>query len=234
MQFEEKHGPPDAAILGAAQQISPYFQNALAVTRALAAGGHWQSLPQIADEGTGGAYALLSPDGRVARLSSSMEAILHCNDVLGYRNQQLVAKSPLEHAVLQRFVMQASLRQTGIATPAPLRLRGAGREHGIILRAVPLGMVGDVFDVIRPSALIVAVDLDAPLAVKLSTLRSVWGLTSREAELALLIAGGHTIDQSAHKLGMSNLTARHHLKSIFRRMEIERQADLVRLITKLG
>jgi DNA-binding CsgD family transcriptional regulator len=29
-------------------------------------------------------------------------------------------------------------------------------------------------------------------------------------------------------------TARHHLKTIFRRMEIDRQAELVRLVTLVG
>lgn len=92
----------------------------------------------------------------------------------------------------------------------------------------------ELFNRLRPVAMLVLVDLDAPMAGVADELRAAWGLTAREAELAVLIGQGCRIERAAALLGMTEGTARQHLKAIFRRMEIDHQAQLAHLVTRVG
>lgn len=60
--------------------------------------------------------------------------------------------------------------------------------------------------------------------------RSLLGLSRREAALAVLLARGLTLAQAARDLGISELTARAYLRQIFARTGVSRQADLIRQI----
>jgi DNA-binding CsgD family transcriptional regulator len=59
-----------------------------------------------------------------------------------------------------------------------------------------------------------------------------FGLTPRQAMLAVLLARGASLAQAAAALKVTVETARWHLKEIFERTNTHRQADLVRLLCK--
>jgi DNA-binding CsgD family transcriptional regulator len=58
-------------------------------------------------------------------------------------------------------------------------------------------------------------------------LRVKFGLTRREAALAILIARGLTVGQASADLGISEQTGRAYLKQIFQKAGISRQSDLI-------
>jgi DNA-binding CsgD family transcriptional regulator len=60
------------------------------------------------------------------------------------------------------------------------------------------------------------------------TLRELHGVTAAEARLALALYEGDTIDEAARKFGVSTLTVRTQLKSLFSRMGVHSQSQLVR------
>lgn len=53
------------------------------------------------------------------------------------------------------------------------------------------------------------------------------GLTSRETEVAMLIAAGHTNNSIARKLYISTHTVNTHRKNIFRKLNVNNIATLV-------
>ena len=59
------------------------------------------------------------------------------------------------------------------------------------------------------------------------------GLTPAEARLAEIIGRGHTLRAVAEMSGITYETARAHLRSVFAKLSIRRQADLVVLVTRL-
>lgn len=61
-------------------------------------------------------------------------------------------------------------------------------------------------------------------------LRITFGLTLREAALALLLARGLTLGQAAQELGVTEQTSRAYLKQVFQKTGVNRQADLVRQV----
>lgn len=63
-----------------------------------------------------------------------------------------------------------------------------------------------------------------------ASVRKLFGLTEKEAQLALSIANGHSLQETAGHLGISLNTARAHLRAIYAKTGIDRQAKLVRAI----
>lgn len=59
---------------------------------------------------------------------------------------------------------------------------------------------------------------------------SACGLTLRQAEVALLIAEGHSNPEIAGRLGISRFTARNHAEHIFARLKVESRWQVVRAL----
>ncbi len=62
------------------------------------------------------------------------------------------------------------------------------------------------------------------------SLSRLYGLTSREIELALLLSQGIGLRAAAARLGITYQTARFHLRNAFSKMDVHRQSDLVRRV----
>ena len=58
----------------------------------------------------------------------------------------------------------------------------------------------------------------------------VYGLTPAEARLASLVVDGHDPASAARALGVSANTVKYHLKTVFDKVGVGRQADLVRRV----
>jgi DNA-binding CsgD family transcriptional regulator len=61
-------------------------------------------------------------------------------------------------------------------------------------------------------------------------LRVVYGMTEAEARVTSMIVAGHSLASLARKLGVSPNTAKFHLKHIFEKVGVTRQANLMRRI----
>ena len=73
-------------------------------------------------------------------------------------------------------------------------------------------------------------DVRAPVKIDAAILKSLFGLTRRETDLAILLARGQTVAESAKLLGIAIETTRSHLKSIFAKTGVNGQAQLVRVL----
>lgn len=107
----------------------------------------------------------------------------------------------------------------------------------------------DIGLVVRPSSSHVGKEgeaLTASIAVFLSTdsleataqnvpsevIQKLFGLTPKEAMLALRLTAGESLQEAAEHLDISPNTARAHLRSIFSKTGVDRQARLVRVLLK--
>ena len=68
------------------------------------------------------------------------------------------------------------------------------------------------------------------MGVDATMLRRLWDLTAAEAQLALALADGATLEEIASRTGISQETARVHLKRTLAKSGTHRQSELVRLI----
>ena len=85
----------------------------------------------------------------------------------------------------------------------------------------------------RPAALVFLVDPDGHSAPRAAVLQSLYALTPTEGRLADELAQGCDIAAAAELMRITVQTARFHLKAVFRKTGVTRQAELVRLVLGL-
>ncbi|MGL4542989.1 MAG: helix-turn-helix transcriptional regulator [Polymorphobacter sp.] len=77
-------------------------------------------------------------------------------------------------------------------------------------------------------------DPDADIAGNRSeVLQQIFGLTSAEARVAMLLAEGDEVEAIALRQGVVTSTVRSQLKSIFQKMGVNRQLGVARLVRGL-
>lgn len=82
--------------------------------------------------------------------------------------------------------------------------------------------------------LVIATPLERDQKVDPAVLRDIFNLTLGEARLASLVGSGMTVRDAAGELGVTEGTARNVLKQVFRKLEINRQAELVHRVSNIG
>ncbi|MBO0711733.1 MAG: helix-turn-helix transcriptional regulator [Acetobacteraceae bacterium] len=105
----------------------------------------------------------------------------------------------------------------------------------VIVRAVPVSGRGP--EQLPNSNCQVAVflrDPDRHEGTERAELMASLGLTSREVSLAELLARDMSLAEAADALGITRESARTHLKHIFSKAGVRRQAELVNLIQRLS
>ena len=85
----------------------------------------------------------------------------------------------------------------------------------------------------RPAAIVFTSDPDRAPAPPEARIKLRYGLTPAETAFAIEIVKGDGIQACADRLGISRATARTHLSHIFRKTSTRRQAELVRLLSRL-
>ena len=66
-----------------------------------------------------------------------------------------------------------------------------------------------------------------------AVLCDLFALSPTEAKIAALLSHGWTIEEAAASLSLSEGTVRNHLKSVFSKTDIRRQAELAVLVAQL-
>jgi DNA-binding CsgD family transcriptional regulator len=77
---------------------------------------------------------------------------------------------------------------------------------------------------------LVAVERPAPQTLSCSQLQSRFGLTAREADVALELAHGKSNAAIAAALGISAHTARHHAEKIFLKLGVHSRGAVARIV----
>lgn len=82
------------------------------------------------------------------------------------------------------------------------------------------------------AALVLILDSAPPVKTTHADLYGLYRLTPTEARVATLLMEGETLRHCSLELGISSLTARAHLKRIFKKTRVHRQGELVALLLK--
>ncbi len=110
--------------------------------------------------------------------------------------------------------------------------RTSGHRPLTLLVSPVAGHVGDGASTAdRPVAAVYISDPERDCAGAVHVLRSLFALTSAEAEVVEMLVCGLDPMAIADRRGASASTVRQHLKSVFRKTATARQADLVKLVT---
>ena len=183
--------------------------------------------------------ALLNGGMRVRHLNRAAQEVVHrCDGIFIDANRQLESNpaSGVSQS-LSRWLTKYSdtpVTEQGHFLEGCRVERSQGKRHYTI-RCAPLLAAGSwtahdeqvryVVFIIDPSA------LQLPSAARLVDL---FGLTPAQAKIALEFASGGSYKEVARRLRMSVETVRSHVKEIYPKTRVKRQADMVRLILSLA
>lgn len=81
-----------------------------------------------------------------------------------------------------------------------------------------------------PAAILFVGDPERPIAFDAVRISRLYGLSRAEARVAALLARGFRLEEAADSLGIAYETVRKHLKQIFIKTAVARQAELVRML----
>ena len=222
-------GPFQRAELARMAKVLPYLRAGAQAAQMALSFRSQDHLEALRSEGQGG--VLLNQDGRVLAINATVEL----GDGLSIVDGRLRAAYPAEQGALDRSisiaVSQAPPHELPIPTPAVLH-RPSGRRPLIV-------RVARLFDAApNPMALARAVagilDTDVQPVPAASLLRDMFGLTPKEAELAMLLGAGRTLNNAADLCHISLSHARQRLKVVFQKTETSRQSELVSLLLRLA
>lgn len=177
---------------------------------------------------------LLDAAGRVLQLNKAAEAITAAGDGLRVGRDGLQAADPGETRSLRRLVAGAAATSRGTGTAAGGAM-GLSRPSG----ALPLSVLVAPLAGERlasgpgwPAAVVFLSDPEQKEAAPADVLVRLYSLTRAEAKLAGKLLEGKELTEAAAELGVTMNTARTHLKRVFDKTGMQRQADLVRLLLR--
>lgn len=158
------------------------------------------------------------------RCNHFAKTMLDGNDGLKWAGRGVEAYYRHERGALQDLINGAG------PNPRVMSIsRASGkRKLGLVVRGIPLR--ADSEGKGRPASVIFICDPDAQTIAPREILRQVFDFTPSEAMLAMELANGLSVDEAAEVLGIRRNTARTHLRAIFAKAGVARQAELVRLI----
>ncbi|MGF1624357.1 MAG: helix-turn-helix transcriptional regulator, partial [Alphaproteobacteria bacterium] len=167
-------------------------------------------------------------------MNAVAERILASGDSgLGVIGGRVAAReSTLGHTL--RALIAAACREDGgrLAGGGELLVRSeASGAPQLSLTVIPIG--GNPIVSVHRAAVILIQNLAAVLDPALEQrLRYLFGLTPKEAQLAVALASGLSVKDYAQEQGVSLVTARTHLAKLFSKTATVRQGQLVALLNR--
>ena len=204
-----------------------HMQQALAGADALGA-----SLAKLLDT-TGVGIVQLNARGRILAANDRARDLLRGGESLFDEHGFLHARTPEEDAELQGLLSRAlpPFGAQGAGGSTMLR-RGSGQA--LVLHVNPVGRRETAVQVWPVAALVLVIDPASHTRIDPAVVAATLGLTGTESRVAVLLTEGKTVGEVAEATGCLESTIRTHLKHMFAKHRLARQADLVRLVRSLA
>ena len=205
-------------------EILPHLMRAIKIADVLDDARATVRLFSEALDRSGLCVMLLDRHCRIVEMNGRAEEVLSRSTAISLSGQQI---APTSAGDRRRF--DAAFRQaTAEDGPgcAMITLTGAtGAPESIMIRRASAAVAPASF-----AAVMYLRDPDAPYVANADTIAHLYGLKPNEARVAIAIAGGASIRETAAKLDLSEASVRTYLQRVFEKTGVHRQAALVKLI----
>ena len=186
------------------------------------------------------AVLILDDNDRILFANGNAESILTQSDAMtvATNGQVTCRRSSDDHAFKNALYLA---RNPGTGAPNTeshrivLRVSRMTGDPAYLVFLAPLALEGQ--SRVSTTGKPVLVLLEDPISkseLASETMRRQYRLTETECRLASRIGAGQSLERAARTLGMTKETARHHLKSIFGKLNVHRQVELAMLISALS
>jgi len=217
------------------QRLVPHFKRAFSIATRLQAEGIQRaaSLSVLSELPFG--VLLLSGAGTVQYMNSEAEGFMAQSSVLSLKNSQLQCSAkPYQKEVdcLVQSALKGHLSEAVDSRCMGITVCDSAGLNPIRLHAIPLSMEAwsDQLGGQPSVAAIFLYDGSHEIEVNQALLSCMYGLTPAETQLATELVKGRDISEISELTQKSKLTLRSQLKTIFHKLGVKRQSQLVRLL----
>jgi DNA-binding CsgD family transcriptional regulator len=172
--------------------------------------------------------------GKVLLTNARADRLLSAGDGLVVFNGRLQCRLGSEQASLDRVINAALEPEGAEARGGWTRIGRASGRLALVAFVAPVVPGEQLLGSFHPKALVFVSDPAEVSSIDDQALHDLFDLTLAEARLASALSQGHSIESAAALLGVRPATARSELKSVFRKTGVNRQQDLVRLLTSIS
>ncbi len=223
-----------SAQLDSIRRLLPHIRQTVCVQQALiGADALGASLAKLLDS-TGLGIVQLDGRGRIVAANDRARDLLRTGDGLFDKGGLLYARAPGDNAKLQALLTQALPRFGGQGAGGSTMV---GRQAGVaplVLHVNPVGRQEADFHLWPVAALVLVVDPLRRTRIDPAVAAAALGLTGMESRVAVLLAEGMSVREVAAATGRKESTIRSHVKQMFAKHGLSRQAQLVRLVLSLA
>ena len=169
--------------------------------------------------------------GRLLEANTRARRLLRKGDGLFDQGGFLRARLPADNARLERLLGWAlPVFGDRVAGSGSMTVRRPPGRPRLAVHLTPVGARQADFGRQRVAALVLVVDPASRPRVDAGLMAEALGLTPSESQVAALLAAGSSVRDIAAATGRQENAVYKHLKQIYRKLGISRQADLVRLV----
>ena len=223
-----------SAQLNSIRRLLPHIRQCVRVQQALAGASALGASVATLLETTGLGIVQLDRRGRIVAANDHARDVLRTGEGLFDEDGFLHARSTEDDADLQAVLaralpplgVQGAAGSTMVSRPPPL--------PPLALHLNPVGRPETDLRVGPIAALVLVADPASRPRIDPAMAAEALRLTGMESRVAVLLAEGMTVREVAAATGRGESTIRSHVKHMFTKHGLSRQADLVRLVLSLG
>ena len=223
-----------SAQLDSIRRLLPHIRQTVGVQQALAgAGALGASFAQLLDT-TGLGIVQLDGRGRIVAANDRARDMLRGGDGLFDEDGFLCARRPEDNADLQGLLTRALPPFGAQGAGGSMMMKRSAALPPLVLHVNPVGRQETDYHLWPVAALVLVVDPASHIRIDPAVAAAALGLTGMESRVAVLLAEGMNVREVAAATGRGESTIRSHVKHMFARHGLSRQAELVRLVLSLA
>ncbi len=223
-----------SAQLNLIRRLLPHIRQCVCVQQALAgAGALGASVATLLDI-TGLGIVQLDGRGRIVEANDRARDVLRTGEGLFDKGGFLHARLKEDNAKLQAVLARALPPSGAQGAAGPTMVSRPWPLPPLALHVNPVGRPETDLRIWPVAALVLVTDPASRIRIDPAVAARVLGLTGMEGRVATLLAEGMTVREVAAATGRGESTIRSHVKRMFTKHGLSRQADLVRLVLSLG
>ena len=215
-------------------QLLPHVRQFVRVRQALARAGALDTTATALLENRRIGVVHLDRRGQVLVANDRARHLLLRGEGLSDRDGVLRAWAPDDQSRLDRLVAAALPADGGAAVSGSMPLRRANGLLPLAVHIKPLGVPQPNYGGRYVAALVLLVEPGHRPRIDPDLVAESLGLTPGESQVAVWLAEGRSVDEIALATGRTRNTIHWHLKQIYQKLHISRQADLIRLVLSVA
>jgi DNA-binding CsgD family transcriptional regulator len=232
LAFRKREGHAQKTHIERFSRILPHVQRAIQIGQRL---GTWQFVSQSALEfldSLAQGIAILDEAGNCIAVNRCAERLLTRPYRISLKGGRLRALDTTVDRQLNLLIAHCAATSSGKGQyqGGSVSIPAADNRVPLRLNVYPLKLPHDTLHTDRSAVVVCMVDPLNPLQLDHGVLKTTFGLTPAESRLVVSVLDGNSVGGASRELKISKHTARSQLKSVFSKVGVHRQAELVRAV----